>query len=102
MKVFAIATVLFMAIRCNVDPEPVKDPDSAGSSEDCPAMCENLERLGCESAKGSPGEDELYGTADDISCLDVCTGIMEEAVVSIHPNCIAEIESCDEEEACFE
>lgn len=89
-----LAVLMFM--RC----APVDDWGDSGTPDDCPAACDNLDRLECDGADGSPGPDEEFGTADDRPCEAVCRGVMGEGV-TMHPACVADAESCDAVEECF-
>ena len=91
---------------CTITPFiPTEDTDDwgdAGSPDDCESACDNLSKLGCEGAEGSPGPDEEFGTEDDVACAEVCRSVMEEGEVTMHPSCVAAATSCDEADACFD
>jgi hypothetical protein len=92
----AFAVLLF---RCSPEHD---EWDDSGTPDDCEAACDNLLELGCDGAEGSPGPDEEYGTPDDVPCADVCREIMTEGGITMHPACVAEAESCEAVEECFE
>ena len=94
----ALFLLLFSTPQCQIKPH--NDVES-GTPDDCAAACENLARLGCPGAQGSPGKDETFGTEDDVPCVEVCEEIMRTPPVSIHPNCVAAAKSCDAVERCF-
>lgn len=97
-------TILFLLLvvflsRCGpITPIP---PNPYDPVEYCDAACNNLFKLGCPGWEGSPGEDEQFGTEDDISCVDVCKAVVEEPTATLHQKCTAEASSCEEVEACF-
>jgi hypothetical protein len=71
-----------------------------GGAEHCDDACKVLAELGCDGADGSPGDDETFGTADDVPCASVCRETMGMGV-DMHPACVAASESCEAVEACF-
>jgi hypothetical protein len=94
MKFLIFIAALCLAAKCV---EPV-DP---GDVDDCDDACANIEKLGCDGAEGSPGEDEQFGTEDDKSCAQVCGETMALGV-DMKPGCVAAAESCEAVEACTE
>lgn len=87
----------FIVIDTDVDIDTGGD---AGAG-DCAAACANLELLGCDGAEGSPGVDEEFGTADDVSCEAVCVDV-EANGVSMHTGCVAAAGSCEAVDECFD
>ncbi len=79
-----------------VPPKPLPD-DMAGG---CAEACANLALLKCPGHEGNPGEDGEFGTADDISCTDVCEEIESQPGGSMNPGCVANVESCDLVDRC--
>lgn len=77
-------------------------PPDAGTIEDCQDACDNLQRLQCPGWQGSPGPDEIFGTADDMSCVAVCEDIVADPAMTLFQLCTAAANSCDEVEACFD
>lgn len=76
--------------------------DGDDESPDCRSACQNLERLGCDESRGSPGPDDIFGTEDDISCFVVCRELTREKTFTLNQKCISEIDSCLEVDSCFE
>ncbi len=93
--IFGCYLVVF-AVRCGGGELHTED-----DPEDCGAACERLKVLGCDGWDGSPGEDELWGTADDVSCEEVCRGIVDEQG-TLHLDCTIMAESCAEVDECFD
>ena len=94
--------VLLLAALCcacaaSKPPPPVHDPGAG----DCAAACANLERLGCQGAKGSPGRDDVPGTADDVPCSVACEDVEREGVSSLATGCVAGAASCSAADACL-
>ena len=58
-----IAVVLLGCGPVPVRPDPVDPGDDVGDS--CTIACAVMQQLGCPGWRGSPGEDEEYGTEDD-------------------------------------
>lgn len=78
------------------------EPTDAGTLEDCGPACENLARLQCPGWRGSPGADEIWGTADDYSCETACRNIMyADDTATLFPICTAAAQTCEEVEKCF-
>lgn len=104
-----VAMLLFIALlvmtcpSCGpYTPTPPVDPE-AGTPEDCPAACANLEELQCPGWEGAPGPDGEYGTEDDTSCTEVCITLMEsDPSMTLFPVCTARAASCEEVDTCFE
>lgn len=62
-----------------------------GTADDCAQACQHLRALGCES--GSP-------TQQGGTCEAICQNTETSGYASEHPQCLAQIKSCDEEDAC--
>ena len=94
---FTFALALF---GCPSDPPAPADSgvETSRIPQVCHDACTTLRNLHCAGEKGSPGKDEKYGTADDVSCDRVCadfeTAAKTASVYSIHPECIARATSC--------
>lgn len=101
MNFYTIIPMIFLVVRCGGIPiTPV--PDEPDTVEDCDAACDNMERLGCESAEGSPGADEQFGTKDDVSCADVCRNVMSGSYgVPMSPVCVSKVDSCEAVSDCY-
>ena len=94
-----ILTALFALAFCGCSMFPVvvnQDDDPA----DCQAAFENLLALGCEEALGSPGEDEIFNTPDDVSFVTICEEVARDMNAEISPGCLAEIKSCNGADSC--
>lgn len=101
MKIFLILLLGMLVVSaCSIGPND--DWEDGGSPDDCHAACDNLAKLGCPGAEGSPGPDEEYGTQDDVSCAEVCQNVMEEGGISMHPACVASADNCSEADECFD
>lgn len=86
-----------------LDPPGPPEPEDAGTIDDCGPACKNLERLQCPGWRGSPGADEIWGTADDYSCETACRNIMyQDPTATLYPICTAQAESCEAVEWCFQ
>lgn len=103
--VYCILFVIIL-ISCQI-PDPVyPGPDPVPNNSDIPKLCElackNMEKMNCEGWQGSPGNDNIFGTVDDVSCSDVCIDIMnQEPSITLHPKCVAEANSCERADECF-
>lgn len=80
---------------------PDHDWTDDSTVEDCAPACENLQRLRCPGADGSPGADREFGTTDDRTCKTVCEEIMEEGEKTLYPKCVAAARTCQDVDACF-
>lgn len=90
---------MFFVVRCG---QGILYPEDQDTVEDCDAACENMERLGCEEGKGSPGPDEQYGTEDDVSCLEVCRNVMGgDDGIPIRPICVSKVDACENVGDCY-
>jgi hypothetical protein len=108
MNVYCFSIVVAFAVfRCGGPVHPVPDPVPPTPSEDdtlddCDSACENMKRLDCEEGKGSPGADEKYGTADDVSCSEVCKNAMSGIYgIPMSPVCVSKVDSCNEVGDCY-
>ena len=73
-------------------------PDSPGR---CVEACQNMRSLGVEGWQGSPGQDEIHGTTDDVECRLVCEST-EAAGFPFHSVCLAESRTRAEADRCYE
>lgn len=96
---FSIGLALVVS-SCQYLPSPIP-PNPYDPPEDCAPACANLEKMKCPGWQGSPGDDGVFGTPDDVSCVDVCVDTMEEPTATLHPKCTAAAESCEAVEECF-
>lgn len=94
--------VLLLAGCPSVPPPAPVSPDAGAEASRIPAACKtacaNLRALRCQGADGSPGSDEAFGTADDVSCEQVCADFEVAAktspTFSTHPDCITRATNC--------
>lgn len=77
-------------------------PNFPSAPADCPSACERMAVLGCDGAQGSPGPDQAYSTADDVSCEAVCLEFESIPGATLNPGCIANAQTCAAVEACAE
>jgi hypothetical protein len=79
--------LVLLALECmgcgGWQPTPYDDQASA-----CAAACDNMERLKYPGWEGSPGEDEIRGTEDDVACVVVCIDL-EQQGLPFHAECLA-------------
>ena len=95
-----LVAIVLLAAGCLPAPIPTPGlvPDAGAG---CEPACANLARLGCSSAQGSPGSDEIYGTSDDVPCARVCADVEAEGI-GLDTSCVARARTCDESELCAE
>lgn len=104
----AFAALFFLATACNtipdvVDPPGPPVPDEAGDASDCEAACATLARLQCPGWRGSPGPDEIVGTADDVPCARACRAIVSsDRTVTLQQRCTATATTCEAVDRCFD
>lgn len=77
-----------------------KNPDNVFNS--CQAACTNMRVMKCDGWQGSPGEDEIFGTEDDVPCYEACTIMEMNPEADLEPDCIAFSESCNEVKKCYD
>jgi hypothetical protein len=87
--------LVIFGIRCAGTLHTTDDP------KDCAKACGNLQWLGCEGREGSYGADGRWGTADDLTCEEVCKGIVGEQG-TLHLKCTISAQSCAAVNACFD
>lgn len=98
-RVKSILIVGLLLVSCSLIRKPIVDVNMSS----CDMACNKIIELGCLGAKGSPGLDEEFGTADDMSCNDVCRWVMSEDPTARHlPGCTAKADSCVAVEQCFD
>lgn len=100
-----LAIVLALVLPCGEKPlPPTPTPDDTGR---CFQACRHMTDLGCEGWEGSAGEDDMQGTADDVSCQDFCVyrevlaRTEQSPALGLHPRCVAIAASCSEADACL-
>ena len=96
-----LALVAAHLLGCPYVKPPTPAPPEAGGPEDCAPACANLARLRCPGWEGSPGEDERYGTPDDVSCAQACVDLLTaDPTFTLAPRCVAKVDSCDAADSC--
>lgn len=94
--------ILILLSACNFIPDPVVPEPTDDVVELCALACSNMQKLDCPGWEGSAGEDDEYGTADDVSCEAVCIDIENNGTdISLHPGCVAVASSCEKADECF-
>lgn len=79
------------------------DDRDGGTAEDCDDACAVLKEYQCAGWEGSPGTDEIFGTADDVPCVKVCQDLMNaDESMTLFPACTAKAKNCDDVDNCFE
>jgi len=105
MRNWTISVVVLLSVLlwgCENIPIPIPiPPNPYDPPELCVEACENLARLLCPGWRGSPGSDEVFGTPDDVPCVDVCALIVADPTVTLYQQCTAQAASCEAVEACF-
>jgi hypothetical protein len=71
------------------DAEPVPNVPEALS---CARMCEQMQKLGCPIGQPTPGRHE--------PCLSWCTRIQGKHEIDLHPDCLAQVQSCANIRSC--
>ena len=92
LGIIVVTILLLISILQGCGPVPdLPDPfEDRSEVEYCGAACGNLQWLGCDGWKGSPGPDERFGTDDDVSCEDVCRTVPEV----LSPKCVSLATDC--------
>lgn len=98
-----VAILLLLLAGC-----PAQDsPDTAEAKRiyaRCTRACATLRTLKCPGYQGAPGQDEKYGTGDDVSCEAACSDFERAALTvpaySVHPDCISAAKTCAAVTAC--
>jgi len=94
--------ILILLSACTFNPDPVVPEPTGDVVELCALACSNMLKLDCPGWEGSAGEDDEYGTADDVSCSDVCIELETSGTgISLHPKCVAVASSCEKADECF-
>lgn len=102
-----IAILALVTLWGCIPMQPKPDPDTPDPHiyvrQDCMRACQVLTRYQCAGNQGSPGPDELWGTADDVGCAQACVEIVtSDPTVTLNEMCVAEAQSCEAVERCFE
>lgn len=82
----------------NIIYDPPNPPDLL---PDCESACAKLAELGCQGWQGSPGEDEIYGTTDDVGCVEACGVAAINQEINLQLSCVAQATTCEAYEACY-
>ena len=89
MRLSVACGAWLLVFACRPVYVPPPSPEDAGGPEDCPAMCEAIERLGCAEAWGIDPEDG--------PCLEWCVEQeTNQRTPSLCPRWVARAESCAE------
>lgn len=106
MRSLLLLIPLAFALACELQPpvtpedKPAPTTEPAKPIEPTPdvneAACQRFEELGCQSRDG---RNLWEPTPGGVECPDVFKNAQKNGV-DLHPECIAEMESCDEREAC--
>ena len=106
---FIFAAIIMFLLLCafsytvyGCKPLPPDDPTDvdAGIVYTCETACARVITLRCDGWNGSAGPDNIYGSEDDLSCLDVCSELIKD--FDLHLPCISESLTCLEVNTCFE
>lgn len=103
----ALTILAWMTGACSrpIAPHERGAASCTGSVRECCARaCGNLHRLGCPGRQGSPGADDVFGTADDVTCLATCeyAAGQVDIGVDLELDCVAAAQSCEAVAACPE
>ena len=99
-KLFWLTLAVWGITWVGCGPLVVVDPTVV--TGDCARACANLAWLACPGWQGSPGEDEQYGTTDDIRCEDACALLAGHAELDFQLGCAARAADCAAYEACYQ
>ncbi len=91
MKWILLALLAFRCVETPppLPPAPMTDAGAIDMRTSCKKACERLRSLGCP--EGSPSGD---------TCEAICENAETSGVTSVHPDCLANIASCDQIDAC--
>ena len=96
---YAATTALALVLACAHVP-PAPRPPTPTQAAVCDAFCELEISLACPGASGSPGQDELDGTADDVPCAQVCRDTVATGLSAGDRACLDTAVTCEAAEAC--
>lgn len=85
-------------------PRPPPNPPPGPVQPACWAFCDILTTGQCPGYEGSAGEDEINGTQDDASCVDVCENLLTKGVyraTSASTGCLERATTCALAEDCL-
>lgn len=98
MSKHVYSSLIALLVGCMPMRPPGPTPDGDGG---CAAACRNLATLKCDGWMGSPGEDGVYRTVDDVPCQEVCEEIEDLPGGSMNTGCAAAVSSCDLLDRCM-
>lgn len=95
------ACLAFVPVGCGPTPGPgpLEPPGPAGSA--CVRFCDVLDRGDCPGEHGSPGADEVRGSADDVPCSRVCQDLQDTATYRGDHACLDKATTCQQAESCM-
>lgn len=95
------ACLAFAPVGCvpKPGPDPLAPPGPVGSA--CARFCDLLDRGDCLGENGSPGADEVRGTADDVPCSRVCQDLQDTDTYRGDNACLDTATSCQQAEVCM-
>jgi len=95
--------LLLLLCGCPLTPELPKLHKPAAT---CSNACANLTARRCIGFMGAPGDDDTFGTDDDVPCADTCEDYMDSLPnpqsAKLELGCLSASESCGDVETCFE
>lgn len=97
----ALAGLALALAACVTPRPPTPTPPLPGELDACEAYCAVRVRLRCEDNTGSPGADDVDGTADDVPCEQVCADMMAGGTYQADRACLDDVATCGAAEACM-
>lgn len=93
METFAkvILLTVIIALACS----------GVGPRDTCEGACSNLERLRCGGWDGSPGIDDIWGTEDDIGCVEICDDLNQDPFFEMKMECTTKALTCNQVDDCW-
>lgn len=98
----ACLAALLVLTACHPTPVPPGPPGPVQPA--CWAFCEILTTGQCPGYDGSPGQDEVQGTPDDASCVEVCESLLTKGIyraTSATTGCLDRATTCSLAEDCL-
>ena len=97
-----LAHVLIVVVAVGSCVKPVPTPEEVEKKPrpvaNCETACAQLISMGCPAAEGGPGQDDVMGTGDDQSCVEVCRVL--SFTVPMDVVCVSTAQSCEEADNC--
>ncbi len=90
-------TLVVVLLGCAPMPAPVQPPKDADA---CEAFCTLARTMACTGYEGSPGQDERFGTPDDVPCVQVCRDTLADGAYTSDRACLNTARTCLAAEAC--